>query len=60
MLQVATLYPEQHDLVLLGLEAAYTTLRTLDPAEATRVGQWLVQLHPESGQADEIQRELGR
>lgn len=60
MLQVATRYPEQHDLVLLGLEAAYTTLRTLDPAEATRVGEWLVQLHPESGQADEIQRELGR
>ncbi len=60
MLQVATLYPEQHDLVLLGLEAAYTTLRTVDPAEAARVGQWLVQQHPESGQADEIQRELGR
>lgn len=58
-LQVATRYPEQHDLVLLGLETAYTTLRGVDPAEASRVGQWLVQLQPNSGQADEIRRELG-
>jgi len=60
MLQVATLYPEQHDLVLLGLEAAYTNLRSVEMTEAQRVGQWLVQRHPDSGQAREIRGELGQ
>jgi tetratricopeptide (TPR) repeat protein len=58
-LQIAVLYPEQHDLVLLGLEAAYYTLRELDREEAARVGQWLVQRHPSAAQTDEIRKELG-
>ncbi len=59
-LQIATLYPEQHDLVLLALEAAYLALRDLDPSEATDVGQWLVRQFPQSPQADEILRQVGR
>jgi hypothetical protein len=58
-LQLATLYPEQHELVLLGLEAAYYTLRSLDRDDATRVGEWLVARHPNAPQTDEIRKELG-
>ncbi len=59
-LQIATLYPEQHDLVLLALEAAYLSLRDLDPSESSDVGQWLVRQFPKSPQADEILRQVGR
>ena len=58
-LQLASLYPEQHDLVLLGLEAAYYTLRELDREDAVRVGEWLVARHPDAMQTDEIRKELG-
>ncbi|MBL8890666.1 MAG: hypothetical protein JNL67_11875 [Planctomycetaceae bacterium] len=58
-LQIAALYPEQHDLVLLGLEAAYYTLRDLDQNEAKRVGQWLVHRHPTAAQTVDIRKELG-
>lgn len=58
-LRIAALYPEQHDLVLLGLEAAYYTLRDLDQNDAKRVGQWLVHRHPEAAQTVDIRKELG-
>lgn len=58
-LQLAELYPDQHDLVLLGLEAAYYTLRDVDRDDAARVGELLVTRHPDAAQTDEIRKELG-
>lgn len=58
-LQLAALYPDQHDLVLLGLEAAYYTLRDVDRDDAARVGEWLIARHPAAAQTDEIRKELG-
>jgi tetratricopeptide (TPR) repeat protein len=58
-LQIAAVYPEQHDLVLLGLESAYFTLKELDPDDALRVGRWLVQQYPESPQAAAIKKQVG-
>ncbi|MDP1561160.1 MAG: hypothetical protein Q8M16_07165 [Pirellulaceae bacterium] len=58
-LQLAALYPNQHDLVLLGLEAAYYTLRDMDRDDAARVGEWLIARHPNAAQTDEIRKELG-
>lgn len=50
-LKVATLYPEQHALVLLGLDQAYLTLKGLGDPQAETVGQWLKQRFPDSSAA---------
>jgi len=53
-LQIPTLFPQQHDLVLLGLEGGYRTLMSEDPVEAEAIADWLLEQFPESAQADEI------
>lgn len=50
-LRIATLYPQQHHLVLLGLDQAYLTLNGLEDPQAVLVGRWLKQRFPDSNQA---------
>lgn len=54
-LEVSTSYPQQHALVLLGLDGAYLTLTSLDDPQSSIVGQWLTDRFPNSAQANALQ-----
>lgn len=50
-LRVATLYPDQHGLALLGLDQAYLTLNGINDPQADVVARWLKQRYPDSSAA---------
>lgn len=57
-LRVATMYPQQYSLVLLGLDQAYLTLNGLGDGQAKQVGEWLKQRFPDSVAASAIPEDL--
>gem|GEM_PF-1935584 len=59
-LEVSTSYPQQHSLVLLGLDGAYLTLNSLNDPQSAIVSQWLRDRFPDSARADSARADSAR
>lgn len=53
-LKVATVYQEQHDLVLLGLDAAYRTLQKSSQRESASIAVWMRRQFPNAPQTADL------